>query len=185
MVKNHKETKARFLIAHHLGEMIRAKVLLAESLDQIYPLLEAAGTEFRLFSMKIEFDQGRYPHGNNTSHGWTNREMDEGENKGNGGGPVREEVLLSPDHGLKVCVRYNHVDESGDLSTEHLLQMSRIVEASSARAKEIYPMPSYAEHPMVMKTRTSIKKAVEHAMVMGRGMPGRVKNGRTPKGPQL
>jgi UDP-GlcNAc:undecaprenyl-phosphate GlcNAc-1-phosphate transferase len=129
-----RETRARFLAVHHLGELLRAKLSLAANLPQIYALFEQAAAEFGLHSLQIEVDPAVLEAGQPRRHAWTNPKPPEGD-------PLTEESALffNADAGLEVRIRYCAAELDEELIGEYLFQLSNLVDAAAARIRTLTP----------------------------------------------
>ena len=127
-----RETRARFLAVHHLGELLRAKLSLAASLPQIYGLFEQAAAEFGLRTLQLELEPALLAPGQARRYSWTNPEAAEGD-------PEDEESALffNAEAGLEIRIRYCASELHEDLTGEYLFQLSGLADAAAARIKAL------------------------------------------------
>lgn len=135
--ENKKDVKSHFKVAHHFGEFLRAKMSMAKSMREICTLFEQACLEFGICRMRLERlnDNG----GNDLIHTWTDpnfREGDEGEGREEKTG-LKEESFSDSRLGLKASFTYRPDERGADLNTEHMLQLSLLMETAVERMAPI------------------------------------------------
>ncbi|GEM_PF-203603 len=135
--KDIKETRARFLASHYLTKMLVAKLSVAETIQQVYALLEQACAEFHMLSLQVELDPTLIPEGQNQRHVWVNNEQAEFESDLDKTARAKEEFLFGGEGELKVRVLYKATGQAEDMSNEYLFHLSRLVDAGAVRLREM------------------------------------------------
>ena len=131
-----RETRARFLAVHHLGELLQAKLSLAADLPQIYGLFEQAAAEFGLRTLQLKVEPELLAPGQAPRYTWTNPAGGEGDPE-----DQKSALFFNAEAGLEVRIRYCAAELHEDLTGEYLFQLSSLADAAAARLKALAPAP--------------------------------------------
>jgi UDP-GlcNAc:undecaprenyl-phosphate GlcNAc-1-phosphate transferase len=129
MKKTRNNSKAQFKIAHHLGELLRAKMSMAQNFNDICALIEQACIEFQISSMTLEI-QNNDIQKNGHQYNWHNPDLppvSDTDMKQK----IKQENFHDTKTGLKASFLYDPQKADEELFLEYFLQLFLIMESAA------------------------------------------------------
>jgi len=132
-----KKTKAQHMISYHLGELLEAKLSLADSLPKVCQLFYQACWEYDLVSIDVRIDPALVQADEQCAHFWTNPRQTGSQNDETV--EKMTEVFTAPEGWLEVQVEYNPLAIDEELRREYSMQLSRLTNSAAVCIKELLP----------------------------------------------
>jgi len=132
-----KKTKANYIIAYHLGELLNAKLTLADNLTKIHDLFKQACWEFGFLSMTVRLDPILIGSDENREMVWANPLHNLQNARPS---KLAEESLTAPGGFLEVEYNYDPAEMDDELAREYRMQMTRLVNSAALRIRELMPL---------------------------------------------